>query len=230
MNRRIRRGRAGGFTLIEIVVAMVILGAMLLLLWSGMSFAMRSWDAGDNVGRAAADRRIGEAFMRRELGELFPMRWKDATRVRMAFEGDKEHLRFVSARPAGVSVGGLSLVSIEVTGDARKGERHLTMRRAQPDDAAENFDPLDAAESTIVIAGVDSVQFEYFGAENDFTDPTWRDDWKPTDRIPQLIRIGVKMAAGAPLPEMTVRVMMGEEAGCLENSFQRICRPRKPSA
>jgi general secretion pathway protein J len=71
------------------------------------------------------------------------------------------------------------------------------------------------------------VSFEYFGGESDFQDPTWRDEWKPPDRIPQLVRMHVKMADGSVLPEITVRIMMGEEAGCLENSFQRVCRPRR---
>jgi len=216
-----------GFTLLEIVLAMVLLGVMLLLLWSGLTFALRSWDVGDAVGRASADRRIGEAFTRRELGELFPMRWKDPTRLRLAFEGTHDRLRFVSARPAGVTRAGLSLVGLEVAGDARKGDRNLYMRRSLPDDAAENFDPLDSAEPTVLIAGVDSVQFEYFGAESDFNDPSWRDEWKPVDRLPQLVRIQVKLADGQMLPDLVVRVMMGEEAGCLENSFQRICRPRR---
>ena len=219
--------RAAGFTLIEIVVAMVILGALMLLLWSGLSFSMRSWDAGDRVGRGAADRRIGEAFLRRELAELFPMRWRDPTRVVVAFEGAHDHLRFVSARPAGVSMGGLALVSLDVAGDARRGERHLVMRRAMPDEDAKSFDPLDAAEPSVLIAGVDGIELEYFGAESDFTEPSWREAWKPPERIPQLVRMHVRMADGSLLPEITMRLMMGEEAGCLENTFQRFCRPRK---
>jgi general secretion pathway protein J len=219
--------REAGFTLVEIVVAMVILGAMMLLLWSGVSFSMRSWDAGDRVGRTAADRRIGEAFLRRELGELFPMRWKDPTRVVVAFEGAHDHLRFVSSRPAGISIGGLALVSLEVTGDARRGERNLFMRRALPDDEAKTFEPLDAAEPTVLIAGVDTIELNYFGSENDFVEPSWRDEWKPVERVPQLVRMHLKMVDGSVLPEMTMRVMMTEEAGCLENSFQRFCRPRR---
>jgi general secretion pathway protein J len=219
--------RATGFTLIEIVVAMVILGALMLLMWSGLTFAMRSWEAGDRVGRGAADRRIGEAFLRRELGELFPMRWKDPMKVVLAFEGASDRLRFVSSRPAGVSMGGLALVGIEVEGDARRGERHLYMRRALPDDTAQSFDPLASAEPSILIADVDAVKFQYFGGETDFQDPSWRDEWKVPDKIPQLVRVSVRMADGTALPDMVMRVMMGEEAGCLENSFQRSCRPRR---
>lgn len=219
--------RAAGFTLIELVLALTLLATMMLLLYTGLSFALRSWDAGDAVGRAAADRRMGEAFLRRELGELFPMRFKDSTKLRFAFEGTRDQLRFVSARPAGIQLGGLSLVGFTAEGDARRGERHLVMRRAMPDDNADGFGPLDASETTIVVAGVDSVRFEYFGAENDFTDPKWMDEWTYPARIPQLVRVHIRRADGEPLPEMLVRVMMGEEAGCLENSFQRLCRPRR---
>ena len=225
------RSREGGFTLIEIVLAMVLLSTMMLLLYSGISFALRSWDAADAGGRATADRRIGENFLRRELTELFPMRWKDATTVKVAFAGEAQRLRFVSQRPVGATLGGLSLVSVEVEGDARRRERHLVMRRAMPDDEAVDFGPLDKAEKpTVIVANVDSVNFSYFGAENDFAESKWQDTWPYPNRIPQMIRVRVKSDDGAQLPEMVAKVMMGEEAGCLENSFQRLCRPRRPNS
>ena len=95
--------RQGGFTLIELVVALAILGTMLVLMYSGLSFAVRSWDAGDANGRRTADRRIGENFLRREVTEIFPMRWKDPMQLRFAFEGKANTLRFVSTRPAGLA-------------------------------------------------------------------------------------------------------------------------------
>jgi general secretion pathway protein J len=188
--------RQRGFTLIELVVAMALLGTMMLLLYGGLSFSVRSWDAGDVNGRRTADRRIGENFLRREISELFPMRWKEPNVVKFAFEGEKDHLRFVSSRPAGIAQGGLSLA------------------------------PLDKAEATVMIAGVQGVTFEYFGSENDFTPPQWSDTWKPANRIPEAIRLRI-VGDDGPLPEMAVRISLGEEAGCLENAFQRNCRPRR---
>lgn len=218
-----------GFTLVEMVLAMVLLSTMVLLLYSGLSFALRSWDAGDANGRRTADRRIGENFLRRELTEIFPMRWKDATAVKVAFSGEPGRLRFVSTRPVGVSLGGLALVNVEVEGDARRGERHLVMRRALPDDEARDFGPLEVTESSsILVAGVESARFAYFGAENDFSEPRWMDEWSYPGRIPQLVRMRVRTTDGRELPELVAKVMLGEEAGCLENSFQRLCRPRRP--
>jgi general secretion pathway protein J len=149
-----------GFTLIELVVAMALLATMMLLLYSGLTFSLRGWDAGDASGRRAVDRRIGENFLRRELSELFPMRWKEPTMVKFAFQGEKERVKFVSSRPAGITQAGLSLVGLEVQDEGRGGRRrNLVMRRAMPDDEAKSFAPLDAAEPFVLIAGVDSVAF-----------------------------------------------------------------------
>jgi general secretion pathway protein J len=216
-----------GFTLIELVVAMALLGAMMVLLYSGLTFSLRSWDAGDANGRLTADRRIGENFLRREISELFPMRWKDPMTLKFAFEGDAQHLRFVSSRPAGLSQGGLSLVGLQVEQADSSRVRNLVMRRAMPDDEAKDFGPLERAGRSILIADVDSVAFEYFGAENDFTTPAWTASWPTPGRIPEMIRMRVKTGDGEWLPEMTVRIQLSEEAGCLENVFQRSCRPRR---
>jgi len=214
-----------GFTLVELVIAVALLAVMMVLLYSGLTFAFRSWDAGELAGRREADRRIGENFLRRELTELFPMRWKDPMSLRFAFDGQQQTFRFVSSRPPDVAMGGLSLVGLAVE-NAEGKSRNLVMRRAMPDDAAKDFGPLDKGMATILLADVDSVSFSYFGAENDFVDPHWSDTWT-TARIPQLVRMTVRNSDGSELPTLTFRVQLGAEAGCIENSFQRVCQPRR---
>jgi general secretion pathway protein J len=224
-----RRRAQGGFTLIELVVAMVLLGTMMTLLYSGLTFALRSWDAGDANGRRAADRRLGENFLRRELTEVFPMRWKDPSMaiVRFAFDGGDQALRFVSSRPAGVAQGGLALVGIDVEDDPKRPRtRNLVMRRALADPDAIDFTPLAAAEPSILVEDVDRVAFSYYGSENDFTEPAWVDRWPYPSRIPALVRVKITGSDGAALPDMLVKVMVGEEAGCLETALQRGCRAR----
>ena len=218
----------GGFTLVELVVALVLLGAMMTLIYSGLTFALRSWDAGDANGRRTADRRIGENFLRRELTETFPMRWKDPTNLRFAFEGGDQVLRFVSSRPAGIGQGGLALVGVDVEEDPRHPRsRNLVMRRVMADSDSADFGALDQAEPSILVEDVASVEFSYFGAENDFNEPRWWRQWPFTGRMPTVVRVRMKASDGEPLPDMIVALRLGEEAGCLETSMQRGCAPRR---
>jgi general secretion pathway protein J len=222
------RTRERGFTLIEMVVALVLLGTMMVLLYDGLTFALRSWDAGDANGRRTADRRIGENFLRREVAEVFPMRWKDPGQLRYAFDGGRQVVRFVSSRAAAAGQGGLSLVSVGVEEDPVDHARHdLVMRRVLADPDAADFSALDGVKPSVLVEDVESVDFSYFGAENDFADPQWVDEWKWPARMPVMVRLAIKGAGGTPMPDMIIRVMVGEEAGCLESGLQRGCRPRR---
>lgn len=221
--------RARGFTLIEVVIAMTLLATIMVLVYSGLTFALRSWDAGDANGRRVADRRLGENFLRREMTEMFPMRWKDATAVKFAFEGEQDHMRFVSSRPAGLTQGGLSLVAVEVQPGQEPRTRNLVMRRAMPEDEAVDFSPLDKVDPVLLIANVESAQFSYFGAESEFAEAKWMESWSFKAAMPLLVKLRIKMSDGRVLPDFVIRVMLGTEAGCLESSFQRGCRPRRPS-
>ena len=222
--------RQRGFTLIEIVIAMVLLALMMSFLYSGLTFALRSWDAADANGRRVADRRLAENFLRREVGEIFPLRWKDPVRLRFAFEADRDTLRFVSTRAAGVTLGGLSLVGLRVENDKDNNRvRDLVMRRAMADPDVEDFTPLDRAEPTLLYAGIDAIALSYFGSGNDFTEPAWSDKWEFPNRMPQLIKLRVRDADGRWLPDIVMKLGMAEEAGCLENAFQRGCLPRRPT-
>jgi len=217
-----------GFTLVEVVLAMVLLGTMMLLLYGGINFSLRSWNAGDANGRRVADGQIADNFLRREVGELYPMRWQDPNVLRYAFEGKQHDLRFVSSRRAGVSAGGLSVVAIQAEQGSAPRTFDLTMRRAQASGDVNDFSPLEQAKPSVLLAGIEGVDFAYFGAVNDFSDPEWTDDWKYPARMPQLVRMTVHGAHGDTLPPMTIRLMVAPEAGCFENVFQRDCRPRRP--
>jgi general secretion pathway protein J len=221
--------RASGFTLIELVIAMTLLAGMLALLYSGLSFAVRGWDTRDAHARRIVDQRISENFLRRELSEIFPMRWKDPSFIKFAFKGERDKLQFVSSRPAGYSVGGLSLVGLEVVPHATGRGRDLVMRRALPDDDAKDFRPLEAAKPVLLLEGVDEVKFSYFGADSDVNTPQWSDEWSVAAKMPMLVRMSVRMADGRAVPDMLARVVIAEEAGCLESTFQRGCRPRRPT-
>jgi general secretion pathway protein J len=221
------RARAGGFTLLETVVALTLLAMMLGLLFAGLRTGVRAWDAGTERGDRADQLLLTYAFVRKELSAAFPWRFKDPLAVRLAFTGERERLRFGSMRPADLGGGGLAFVSFEK--EAAKGAERtgrLVMRRAPARPDAKDFESVEAAEAFTLAEGVSDLRFEYYGAENDTAKPAWADKWDFPQRLPSHVRLVMK-SGGLALPEVVVALGIGEEAGCYETNFQRNCVPRR---
>lgn len=221
------RRAATGFTLIETVVALTLLAVMLAMLFAGLRTGIRAWDSGSGRGDRADQVLLAWSFVRKELTAAFPWRLKDPLSVRLAFKGERERLRFVSMRPAEIGGGGLAFVSFEFEPPrGAGGSGRLVMRRSFA--AAENrdFAPVDEAEKFALLEGVSVARFEYYGAENDTMPPAWSDKWDYPQRLPSHVRLAVKLGE-EKLPDMVVALRIGEEAGCYESSFQRVCVPRR---
>jgi len=223
----VSRARAGGFTLLETVIAVTLLAMMLGLLFAGLRTGVRAWDAGTDRGDRADQLLLTYSFVRKELSAAFPWRFKDPLAVRLAFSGERERVRFVSMRPAELGGGGLAFVSFEKA-SAKGGERagRLVMRRSPALSDAKDFEAVEASEPFTLAEGVTDLRFEYFGAENDTAKPAWSDSWDFPLRMPTHVRLVMK-SGDTVLPEVVVALGIGEEAGCYETNFQRSCVPRR---
>ncbi len=222
-----RAARSRGFTMLETVVALTLLAAMLGMLFGGLRTGLRSWDAGLARAERADQLMLGSGFLRRELAAAFPWRLKDPMVVRLAFAGERDSVRFVSLRPASIDGGGLAFVSFayEPASAGQEGGR-LVMRRAFAAADATDFTPLEAAEKFTLLDGITQARFEYFGTDNDLAPPAWADKWEASQRMPSHVRLTIEMGERKLAP-VVVGLRLGEEAGCYESIFQRLCVPRR---
>jgi general secretion pathway protein J len=221
------RRASAGFTLLETVVALTLLAVMLAMLFAGLRAGLRAWESGSGRGDQADQALLAYSFLRKEITSAFPWRFKDPLAVRIAFKGERDRLRFVSMRPAEVGGGGLAFVSFDVElprGGNTTGR--LTMRRTMATSEQRDFGPIEEAEKFTLLDGVSHARFEYFGAENETAQPVWSDKWDSLQRLPSHVRLELKLGERT-LPTIVVALMVGEEAGCYESSFQRTCVPRR---
>lgn len=207
-------------------MALTLLAAMLAMLFGGLRAGVRAWDAGADRGDRADQILLTAAFARKELTAAFPWRFKDPLAVKLAFRGEREAIRFVSMRPAEIGGGGLSFVSFVFEPGRGTAFGRLVMRRAFAGSEATDFSTVDAAESFVLLEGVKAAHFFYFGSENDVIVPSWDDKWEHDQRIPTHVRLELWLGE-VRLPDIVVALQLGEEAGCLESSFQRVCVPRR---
>jgi len=221
-----------GFTLLEMLVGLTLLGVMLILIYASLNVGLRAWDTGEKRVSEAARQRVVQSFLRRELSQLFPVRWRGIPESKIAFEGAKDELKFVtmltlgaSAREGGLQWGHLYVAADETPGGERR--QTLYIKRSAFNLQAKDWEGVDEAKPIPLVTGVKAFELGYYGAENDAADPEWTSEWINPLRMPQLIRITLQVDDGRNVPPLIVSLRLGEEAGCYDNAFQRQCGPRR---
>jgi general secretion pathway protein J len=226
-----RAAKNSGFTLLEMLIGLSLLGLLLILVYASLSIGVRAWDSGDKRVGEASHQRIVHAFLRRELAQVFPVRWRGIAEPKIAFEGEKTTLRFVTTLNlgAGFRDGGLQWGELYVANDGEGDERHraLFLKREAFDLRAKDWEGLGDAKPIRLVEKVSGIEFSYFGAEADNLDPKWTSEWKNPQRLPLLIKLAIKSANGREIPDLVVAPRLGEEAGCYDTGFQRQCPPRR---
>lgn len=214
-----------GFTLLELLLAFALLGIVMLLVGGALRLAARSWDAGEAQVETVGQMRIAENFLRQQLSQLYPWRWKKAQGMPLAFKGGAESLSYTAPLVARAGQGGISWfhLSLEPSGETHR----LVLRRLVPDSSLLAFPDFAEAEKTVLAEEISDLKLRYFGREGRATavqEPTWRDTWEDPDRLPILIELKVKPRRGLSWPELLVAPMVGSESGCRWDSFHQRCR------
>jgi general secretion pathway protein J len=203
-----------GFTLLELLIALALLGLISALLYGSLSLSANSWDRGEAKVEQATDMRLAEEMLRQTLSAQHPLRFHKVVDQPLYFAGSNDSLSFAAALP-GRAGGGMFYFRVAV---APSGDRsRLTLSRVIPDYAANALPDFQDAESSVLAEDIAEVKFGYFGRDpdsNDATEPSWRDRWDDPQILPQLIRIDVKPSKSQPWPTMIVEPRLGPEAGC----------------
>lgn len=217
-----------GFTLLEMLLGLGLLGLITLALFTALRFGTHSWERAEAKSFQVVDLALVESLLRREIGKAFPLRVGLASENKVAFEGDQRGLKFFAPLPAHFSTGGLSLIEIrhEPADAANGGRRGVlvlrhTLQNGQETDLPQN----EATMTSRLLDDIDSVSIDYFGRDSDQAQPTWKDSWDQSGRLPQLIRLRLAFSSGER--EFVIPTQLGEEAGCSQASYQRVCGSRR---
>ena len=209
MNRRI-----AGFTLVELMVALLLLALMSSILYGSLSLSATSWDRGEAKAEQAGDMRQTGEFLRQALTAEHPLRLHKALDQPLYFAGASDSLAFAGATPGRVG-GGIYYfrIALAPSGESSK----LLLSRMIPDYTALKPPSFDGADASVLADGIAQLKFSYFGRDPDaadVVDPSWRDHWDDPQILPLLIRMEVKTAQGTSWPPLVVEPRIAPEAGC----------------
>jgi general secretion pathway protein J len=216
--------RSRGFTLVELIIALTLLGLMSAVMFGSLNLASRSWDAGDAKAETTATMRLTAQFLRSQLEGQHPQRMRKVQEFPLLFTGDRDTLRYAATLPARVQGGGIWLYRLAVV---PKGDgSQLVLERMIPDLAATTMPEFGEPERTVLADGIKEIRLQYFGRDpgsSAIVEPTWRDRWDDRQLLPLTLRLDVIPAKGAPWPPIFASPRESVEAGCRawDNARQR---------
>jgi general secretion pathway protein J len=194
--------RRAGFTLLELVVAIALMGLVLVVLYSGLRLGLNGSDSGEQRAEATNRLRLVQEFLRRQLAQSMTVyRIDDKQEKVVVFAGQPNGIEFVAPMLTQLGQGGLYRVRMGV-GDGRLWMR---WRLYQPDDPAAGEE-----RETVLLEGVSAAEWAYFGPERDSDQepPRWRSDWSSTERRPLLVRLNLTQQ-GEPWPDLVASLVQG---------------------
>jgi general secretion pathway protein J len=214
--RHAAKRRARGFTLLELIVAMVLLGLLSAVLFGSIRLAGRSTDRGEAAAENASSMRLAQQFLRANLEAQHPLRMRKMLDWPLLFGGSQDELRYASNVPPRISGGGVWFYRLFVLADDARSP--LVLERTIPDLAADQFPEFtNDAERSVLAENIASLKIAYFGRDPDSApsvEPSWRDTWSDTQKLPLLIRIDVQPKTGPAWPTLYVAPRESPEAGC----------------
>jgi general secretion pathway protein J len=196
-----------GFTLLEILVAVTLLGLLMAALLGGVRLGVRAWEASgtrldDDARLTAVQDFLRERLTQAQLSEASAA----AIEAGPAFRGEPDRLSFVTMMPEHL---GASLERMILTLTTADGGANLSVEW-WPADLGDDPDAVrDAVRSRVLLADVAELRLAYFGQVEARQPPVWSAVWNQP-LLPLLVRVqlGFPDQDVRSWPDLIVRPMI----------------------
>lgn len=215
-NRAVGRGQAG-FTLIELLVALTLFGLIAVVLFGGLTFGTRAWEAGNAQADRLAEVEAVQSLLRRQLARSLPS--AELSREALsdeetssgetssdetsgdedarpaAFIGEAERMVFLATAPPQIGVGGVYLFELSVEEGPETRRLVLAWRLPRGESLPPEAPPSAAAGHRVLLDGLDSSRFSYFGSPRADEPADWQESWDGRQGPPRLVAVDLAFAA-----------------------------------
>lgn len=199
--------RVGGFTLLELLIGLTLLGFILALLFAGFRLTANGWDTIEAKAERDSDNVAVNGLVRRLVSYSVPMQWAGAQEKLLTFVGGASGfkttapLRHLGLRAISVAVlpgtaqGTAQSTSQGTTASMRLALRHGPVAYGSPDFSAALAD----ADDRLLREDLVEASFSYFGTLDAGETPGWTEQWPMSKSLPLLVRFRAKTRDGTPI-------------------------------
>ncbi|HYQ22361.1 type II secretion system protein J [Stenotrophomonas sp.] len=205
--------RARGFTLVEVMLATVLLAGGLALAFASVRGAMAVSQRGEQIAADSERMRAVQALLRRQLAGALrsPIEVPDPTREPVFFHGDEEGMQFVADLPGYLGRGGPYLHTLQIDGSPDQRRLLLDLVLLQEGEQLPETPP---RPPEVLADGLKDVRLRYRGIDASTGQMSeWLPRWDDTRRLPLLVEVQVVPVRGAPWPALVVALHAGGMGG-----------------
>ncbi len=204
MNPRRHPDRAArGFTLVEVLLATVLLAAGLALAFATLAAATRTANHGEAMAQRSERERAVYGFLRSRLTATRPVAFgmDSNTTLPQRFMGEPQRMRFVADLPNYLGQGGPYLHDFSIEGAGRAARITLALTMVQAGQLIEENQPR-APEP--LVEGLDSARFRYRSLDGEGGLGDWQERWEASEQLPLLVEVSLTDADGREWPPLVV--------------------------
>jgi len=228
MRMRRKKSRPGwrsgaGFTLVEVLVALVLFGFLSVALFGSVRVGAAAWIRATAHADESDQSIHAQDLLRYLIENAYPFYVSGDQGSRyVVFDGNETSLSFLSVTPLALGHGGRSRVDVLVS---PQGDRVDLMLESKPE-----LSTIRQTEKTRqpLLSGASLVTFSYFGQQPSEHTAQWHHDWTAQAELPRLVRITVRFSAadGRDWPDLVVAPRIAADVGCVLDRFTTRCEGR----
>ncbi|RFF29033.1 prepilin-type N-terminal cleavage/methylation domain-containing protein [Wenzhouxiangella sediminis] len=203
-----RRRRQGGFTLIEVLLAIALVSIIMAMAYGGFRASVRATKSGEEVIEQTNRLRVVQQFVRRQLMQsraLIIEQFEDGEIVR--FQGDRDHVRFVSPMPGYLSYGGpyVQELSLERGSEGMELVYYYAMLNGYETGALE-----DTTDGRVLMEDIGDGEFIFLDFDPETGETFWTDLWEEPERLPLAVGVLLDLESdrGLVWPDLIAPVMV----------------------
>lgn len=202
-----RRGRsarrAGGFTLVEVLLATVLLAAGLALAFATLRAATATAQRGEELSQRSEQVRAVEGFLRRRIASALPMGFvvDQASGEQSLFIGEPDRIRFVADLPDYLGRGGPHLHDVRLVRTRVGQSLTVAFTVVASGQLVEERRP---RPPETLVDDIRAVRFSYRGLGEDNRVGEWTQQWSQPGQLPLQVRIEIEGAEGVPWPTLVI--------------------------